>query len=530
MFKRRPLSDRARRLMDAEGRRLENLESRQMMAADLGVQFDDFQGVPPTLIPGDRVGLPIVVRNVGDSAAIGRVSIDYYLSTDTVLDANDTLLRTFANQPVQLSAGGFPNDTGDFEGIVDIPTITPGNYFFLVRIRPNSDVGDFNQSNNVSTAEDAIAFAWRFGTFDNRTNATLTLTDPSGTAIDFGLSGGGSGTVTRDPANAERFNVVLTGTGGNSRFSIAASGGSGPTAGIALINDISGGTLQSIEAASARLHGDVTLTGTLASAQFRDVTGPSVITVQTGTVNTTYTFGAVADLTINSAAPIAALSVTNWNDSSAGGVDVISAPWLGTLTSTRYFQASLSLSGAAGNQRTLGEANIGGAFAKGAWDIGGRSGSMTFRSIGATASISVEKALTAFTVNGNFKAVLAAKSIQRLDIALNMRNAMVLAGAYLGTDGRLGGEGDAADTFALGNIKNITVGRQVISSTIGAGLDPVDGEFGNGDDVLRGGKITGMTVERRATMASRFLARRYAGSFMIDGQAVVPAEDPRFQL
>lgn len=510
---------------------MEPLESRQLLTADLGVVFDDFSNAPLTLIPGDQIAIPIIVRNVGNSAAVGAVTIDFFLSTNATFDAGDTLLRTFANQQVSLSADGFDNSEGTFEGTVTIPTINPGTFFFLVRLRPNSQIGDFNQSNNTAASEDTQAFAWKFGSFDNRTNATLTLTDPSGTEVSFGLSGGGFGTVTRDGTNAERFDVALSNTGGASAFAIEADGGSGATAGIGLIDDITGGSLASITAPTARLFGDVTLTGTLGSMNFRDVVGPSIIRVQTGTTNTSYTFGAVTDLSIQSVAPISSLSVASWTDSSLDStVDLISTPWLGTLTSTGSFQASIQLSGRAGNARTLGSATIGGTASKGSWDINGRSGPISIRAGATDFSISILKALSGFTVTGIFRSVLAAKSISNLSIGVNLRSATILAGADLGADARLGGTGANADSFALGNISNINVGGKVLASTIGAGLDPVDGIFGNGNDRIIAGKITNITIARTASLNSRFLAKRYTGTAKINGASVDTVTDVRFRL
>lgn len=516
--------------MTSPERWMENLEPRQMLAADLGVVFDDFSNAPPTLIPGDRVTLPIVVRNVGNSAAVGTVSIDYFLSTNATFDNSDTLLRTFASQPVSLSADGFENSEGTFEGTVTIPTIAPGNYFFLVRLRPNSNVGDFNQSNNIAASETTQAFAWKFGTFDNRTNATLTLTDPSGTEVSFSLSGGGSGTVTRDATNTERFDVVLTGTGGNSSLVIQSSGGSGSTAGIGLIDDISGGSLASIDARSCRLYGDVSLTGSLGSLRFGDVFGPSTITVQTGTVNTTYTFGNVTDLTINSAAPITSLTVSSWTDSSTNpGGDVVSAPWIGTLTSTGVFQASLDLSGRTGG-RTLVSANIGGKISKGSWRINGTAGTLSAQSTAGDWSASIVKALKSFTTTQDFRGVLAAKSIGTLTVGRDIRAAKVLAGADLGADARLGGTDGNADTFANGTVTAVNVARKAINVIIGAGLDPVDGTFKNGNDVYRGGKITRITIAGAVGNGNRFLAPRYVGEMKLHGVTVNPAADIRFQI
>lgn len=515
------------RLMDA-------LEQRALFAADLGVLFGTFGNVPQTLIPGDQINLPIIVRNVGDTAAVGNVSIDFLLSTDATFDANDTLIGTFPNEQISLSADGFPNSEGDFSGVVEIPAVAPGNYFFLVRLRPASNVGDFNQSNNVAASAAAQAFAWKFGTFDGRTNATLTLTDPSGTEVSFGLSGGGFGTVTTDSSNDERFDVVLSSTGGASNFVIQADDdtGEGPTAGIALISDITGGTLNSISAPTARLFGDITLSGSLASLRFGNVPASSLITVQGTTVNTAYTFGSVTNLNIVSAAPIASLFATEWTDTAVDSeVSRITAPWMGTLTTNGAFQASLSLTGRTGAGRTLGSASIGGNISVGSWRIVGASGPISARATAANWSASITKALQSVSITLDFRGVLAAKSIATITVGRDMIGARVLAGANLGSDARLGGADGAADTFAAGNITTINIGRKATNVIIGAGLNPVDGVFKNGNDQLVGnGRINRITVVGVAGNGNRFLAPRYTGAMVLSGSTVDPASDVRFML
>jgi hypothetical protein len=57
----------------------------------------------------------------------------------------------------------------------------------------------------------------------------------------------------------------------------------------------------------------------------------------------------------------------------------------------------------------------------------------------------------------------------------------------LGTDGKLGGTAAEADTFASGFIGRLKVNGAITDSLVSAGLNPVDGTFANGDDVIVGG-------------------------------------------
>lgn len=508
---------------------LDALESRQLLAADLAVAFDTFQGAPEFLVPGDHVSLPIVVANQGDLPAVGRVTVNFYLSSDTTFGADDVLLESFADQEINLnSQNPTDSDTGTFTGTVAIPGVTPGNYFFLVRLLPNLAVGDLNQTNNIAASADDQGFAWKFGDFNGRTGVVMSLTESNGTTVTFGLNGGGTGTVTRDTDNPDRFVVTFENTVGGSRATIAASGGSGANAGVALIEGIHvTGSLGSLDAASARLLGNVAVDGSIGSVRFGQVEGPSAVVIGSADANTAFEFGSVRNLTITTPGGISSLSVTSWIDSD-GTPDVVAAKWIGSLSSAGNFQAGLSLSGRA-RGRTLDAVSIGGTASKGAWDVNGRAGAWAFRAVAGSWSASIRNNLISLDITNVFRGTIAAKTFSSIT-AGSLRGAKILAGADLGTDARLGGTDSAADTFSSGTVNSLTVGGKVLNTIVGAGLDPVDGVFKNGDDRLKTGRINNLVISRTASANSRFLAKRYTptGTFRIGARDIDTAEDRRF--
>jgi hypothetical protein len=534
LFSKRSSAIRSSRRALAETKSsFEGLESRQLLAADLAVAFDSFNGVPAVLVPGDRLSLPIIVGNQGDSAAVGKVTINFYLSTNTTFETGDILLRSFADQDLSLDAddnapGG--NDEGAFSGEVTVPTLAPGNYFFLVRIIPNNAIGDLNQSNNIAASAEDQNFDWLFGEFNGRSNVKLSLTGADGTAVQFGMTGGGTGTVTRDATDNTRYDVKLENTGTNSQATFVASGGTGTNAGIALIDDVQVlGSINSIDSATGRLLGDVTVDGTINFVRFGEVQGPSLINVKTAGVNTAFQFGTVRNLVITSVGGISSIAVTSWLDTDTA-VDHVQAKWITSLTSTGNFQAGLDLSGRPGG-RTLDTVNIGGTASKGAWDIDGRGGNWTFKAVSGDWSSSVKNNLISLSVTNIFRGTIAAKTLSTITLG-GLRAGFILAGADLGNDARRGGTDTNADTFSSGTINSLTVNGKVINAIVGAGLDPVDGSFKNGDDQLKTGRINNLVVTKTVSANSRFLARRYpgTGTFTINGAAINTAADRRFRL
>jgi hypothetical protein len=72
-----------------------------------------------------------------------------------------------------------------------------------------------------------------------------------------------------------------------------------------------------------------------------------------------------------------------------------------------------------------------------------------------------------------------------------------------------------------------------MNAIVGAGLDPFDGTFKNGDDRLKtGGRINNLVLTKTASPGSRFLAKRFSptGMFKISNRNVDPNVDRRFRL
>jgi hypothetical protein len=114
--------------------------------------------------------------------------------------------------------------------------------------------------------------------------------------------------------------------------------------------------------------------------------------------------------------------------------------------------------------------------------------------------------------------------------AASMTNARILSGVNLGADGLIGGSVANADIYNAGSIGAVHIGGAITSSFIGAGADPADGNFGNGNDKAAGtgASVIHLLAAKSADDASRFEATDF-GQVRL-GQAVEVTTDPRFQL
>jgi len=505
----------------------EPLEPRQMLTADLAVSFQEFS-VPSPMVPGDRFNAGVIIDNNGPMAAVGLVSINFFLSTDISFDSNDVNIGSYPSLPISVSSGDF----GDFSDQVRIPaTMTPGNYFLLVRITPNQQIGDTNQSNNVAASDDFFPLEIKFGNLPGRGNAILEQVDPEGTIVQFQLFDGGMGTVSQ--GDDGRFDINVTGAGANSRLGIAASGGDG----IVDIDDIViAGSVSSITGTSVRLLGSLSVSGTLGTLTLGNVGGTAAevsITIGQAGVATVIALGAVTNASISTPGAIESLSVASWTDSASSPTDLIEAQWLNSLISTGAFGASIDLSGRMGKFPTLGTAEIGGSLTGGSWNIVGRGGSIVARTSTVRWSASFTLQLSLLDIENTFRGTIAAKNFLAVNVGIDMLGAKILAGAKLGNDGRLGGTGDAADRFGFGRVDSLTVGRRMRNSIVGAGLDPVNGVFNDGNDRIKQvnkSRIGDVTIVGNMAPSARIVAGRFTGEATVQGVTIDTAVDQRFRL
>jgi hypothetical protein len=499
-----------------------------MLAADLGVRWDVASpDYPSAIVPGLRVDAPIEVINNGPAFADGTVTIRFFLSTDQTLDNNDITLRTYSNLPLQLPVfAGIPDNIGTFRGDLTIPSdLAAGTYFLIVRISPSSSIADFNQTNNTAATEDKFP-AGRFGNADGLVNATTTLLDADGTRVTFAMTGGGSGTVQLTPAG---FVLTLTNSTLNSRVNVSAdnSGDRRFTFASVTIN----GAVLVFNAPAGRLAGPLTSTAGFGAMTFSDVVGPRTITVPNSTLNPSFAFGAVTDLSISSPIPIASITATSWTNTGSARA-VISAPWIGSITVAGDLGVNLNLSGRDGNAPTLGPVSVGGFLRPSAWVVRGIGSSISALATTGGFVATFSKRLTSLSTTLSLRGLITARSFQSISSGLDIAGARILAGAFLGDDAALGGSGAAADTFLNGVISSVSVQRNVTNSTIAAGLDPVDSILRNGNDRIVSGRqsqLGPISVAGFVGAGARFIANVYS-TITIAGAPIDWRTDQRFSL
>jgi hypothetical protein len=108
----------------------------------------------------------------------------------------------------------------------------------------------------------------------------------------------------------------------------------------------------------------------------------------------------------------------------------------------------------------------------------------------------------------------------------------VLSGASYGVNGKPGGTGSAADSFAAGRIGKVTVAGSLVGATFAAGVNPVNQNLLDGNDQLIGGTasfIGPIAVKQGTDPSTRFVAGAFAKKAKLP-QAVDPMQDAHFMV
>lgn len=171
------------------------LEPRQLMAADLNIALTDTFAPPSFMVPGDRVSIPLVIRNNGVEAFAGRTALTLRAF---LLDGNGARAQNPAatfqrSAPASIAVDGSSNVSFDFEVDQSLPQ---GDYEFDVvlalRDAQNNSVADEFADDNTITLEDQRV-NWVFGTFGGRSNIAFRGADADGTLYTLSISGPGFG-------------------------------------------------------------------------------------------------------------------------------------------------------------------------------------------------------------------------------------------------------------------------------------------------------------------------------------------------
>jgi hypothetical protein len=356
----------------------------------------------------------------------------------------------------------------------------------------------------------------------------FTFTDGDGTEVKVKLSGNG----TLNPvADGDTFDLILTGTDQDTKLTITSkSGGDGR----ATIDDISSdGAIEKISAKKTDISGDVTLAGNAKTIKLGDFLAGNPHTMTIGGTSSakrvSLTLRRVTGLNLTSGTALKEIDVTDWEID--GDADLVRAPIIKELDSKEDFHADVRLEDTAEEEAFLGSVDVDGTIS-GVWFVDGDANELEANEFATTFRFNAHGRLKEIDSNGDLGGTVTATRINKVIVKRDLVQAIILGGADMGDDGAFGGTGEDEDLFFRGDIGKVDINGQVIDSVLAAGLDPVNGTFGDGDDFVTGKKGSSLgkvSVTGTATNDSLFAAGDFK-NIKIGGTKVDPAGDPRFLL
>lgn len=186
---------------------------------DLSGAVDDTD-LPPTFIAGDKVSVPVLLTNLGESKVEGQINLAFYLSQDDVLDAGDFLVGEALNVQADMRGGG----SRSVRPNIQITNAAPAGTYRLITVIDHGDLlPEVDETNNVIVSDRTFNMSYQFGTFDDRRRQKLTVTDLDGTTAVFSLSGNGSAELVYHDDKAP--SLIVTGTDSRSSIKISTKGG-----------------------------------------------------------------------------------------------------------------------------------------------------------------------------------------------------------------------------------------------------------------------------------------------------------------
>lgn len=372
--------------------RLEPLEPRVMLHADLVGFFGEGFGLDSPLVPGDVLTVPIVVEVADESASNGTIGLEVFASADLVLDegeGGDALIGSLENQRILLE----PGQSRAFNVRATVPfddeNLPPGAYFLIGRITADEGA-DEEPGNNLITEnldEENVAaeLVWRFGNVPGRSRPnSLTVVEADGLRATFVLAGPGFGEVGRTGEGL--WNVTFTDTEATSQAIVAVRGGDGP---FELDSITAPDPLGGVIAKNVDLTGDATFSGGIRRLILDDVEGLSTIEIGPSAdenASTLILLDRASDLSIDSDMPINSLILSELIDTD-DVADTVSAPSIGRIIVRGNraeevegdFEANLDLSGSEDDTPTLLVAIVFGGLGDGVWEIEGDAGRIIVR-------------------------------------------------------------------------------------------------------------------------------------------------------
>lgn len=118
---------------------------------DLVIEFDNIK--EPKIFPEEKGKVNVVVTNQGTKEIKEPLDINFYASTDSVLNSNDELLGSLNRQRINLEPGESKTFNLNFASpeFRTPSTVAPGAYYLLAEVDSSKTIPESNETNNLDS-------------------------------------------------------------------------------------------------------------------------------------------------------------------------------------------------------------------------------------------------------------------------------------------------------------------------------------------------------------------------------------------
>ena len=451
--------------------------------------------LPTAFVPGDQGVAKVKITNNLGGVADGKVKVRLYLSEvkadgngdglpdapSFTVDAADVLLgeATFdvkiaSGDSTTLSVPYFVKDV-----VNEVALINGKQYVVVSQVVPaeNSDIVEVFSDDNDGARLTGHTYTQGFGNLSGRKNAVMTIETPDGD-VSFKLTGGGSGTFTRDADGG--IDITLSGTSLSSTLSVKAESGT------AHIDDLLlSAVMGNVKLGNAVLHGDFMAQAGVKSVSFGALGTAGSAVDHSFSINglpgvapkLNLSLGNVWDYSITSNVAIGRLTASSWLDTTGTAENQIFTPQLDALKVTGDFEASLLLS----TEAKVAQITVGGTLRNADLTVFGDIGTVKLGNmVGSTilagmstrpdslGDFALDRTIKSFTVTGTLSdSVIAAANFNTVNLGnVDKAAGTELKGIYAdaiksyarkGVDGTKLTKLDTAGTFDIGTKYEVRV-------------------------------------------------------------------------
>ncbi|GJQ29256.1 MAG: hypothetical protein HBSAPP03_11400 [Phycisphaerae bacterium] len=515
----------ARRWCDVSPAAFEPLEPRLALAADFVVTLGSVVNGFERKADAEMIRVTATIQNLGDVAARGGASLEFYLSTNPEFDDNDALfeVRRLGRLPMPgqttVVTLGVTEPT-----LVDPPApyraVDPGDYYVIARLVLDQPSQEPNRANNIADGDGTVNIAYEFG-FLNGKNRPFSWTQPDGSKVTLKFDGQGQGNLNRTDNG---INMVVTSARVNTSLLISTT----RRAPVRFSQIILPAGLDNLRAPNVTLTGLVSIQSIATNITLGGITRGS-ISITGFARHITLSLGEVTDTVVTSTVPISSLGVKFWRNTDSAP-DFVRAPYIERLTSGGDFAPSITASSSNSKGYGLEKVKIKGEVS-GVWSVAGSSSLIDVGSTAASFRAGFLGIIDIFRTKNDMRGLLAGSLIEKIDIGRDLISAQILSGYSLGADLQIGGTGANADQFRNGIIDRLIIGGRMTNSIVAAGLVTSDAVLLNGDDGFvanpPGARIFRIDI-RKGMQNSFVLAPTLPATARVGFGTIDITDDPRF--